>query len=511
LNPDPPSRRSALSFLHRRPLVLALALLLSALGRAHAAPEEEPLRDRLERLIATGDYEAALELTDRAVEEMPDSLAVWQARAYALHRLGRKAAAEVAYRSVLRLDPKNGWAWTNLGELLASLYRWPEAVAAAERGARLLPGRTEARVRFTRILRESGDYERAASVSIQALEAGADPAACHAELGYVWWVLEELERSRRHWKLAREAGADEEACDHGERLCDWDRPRGGTSERAEVARRRRGDGPEWEFAVGAVVVRTRVGPALPSEIRCLLADLQSDFGRFLDTGRVSQGSVCLVLSRTLEAHELHRMRRNPAGYSGSAFLTEVRGARRGPPGRRRSDGPGVRLELYVAWPAPGLERRLSHEVAHALLRLRLDMRGFLPVWLDEGVATYLELAPGRRGRPVSRGIRNDLLEELDRASEEGSALRLEELLLAGRPAFLGETARIRYAQAWSLVHFLLHGRGVYSKARRFETYLDRIAGSFRVAPDETFREIYGPDLEKLEASWREHVERLRVD
>lgn len=206
----------------------ACLLGLSLLFAVNAFADEGAREAKLRRLVSSGDYRAALDLADRLIGEEPESVLAHQFRAYSLHQLGREVEAESAYEKTLALDPENWWAWLNLGELFASRSRWAESVTALDRAVKLRPDLKDAWARLVRVLRESGDYETAAAKASGALEAGADEAAC----------------------------------DHGIRLADWDRPRGTVAEKRDIARRRRGLGDKWEFPVGVIDVRTRVGPAV---------------------------------------------------------------------------------------------------------------------------------------------------------------------------------------------------------------------------------------------------------
>ncbi len=47
------------------------------------------------------------------------------------------------------------------------------------------------------------------------------------------------------------------------------------------------------------------------------------------------------------------------------------------------------LEMLGSESELGLQRSLSHELAHAMLHVRVPNCRDLPVWFDEGVATYL--------------------------------------------------------------------------------------------------------------------------
>jgi tetratricopeptide (TPR) repeat protein len=67
----------------------------------------------------------------------PETAEDWGLHGLLLHRqLGRIEEAEAAYRAALELDPKAGWPWKHLGDLLRDTGRYAEAEAAYESAIR---------------------------------------------------------------------------------------------------------------------------------------------------------------------------------------------------------------------------------------------------------------------------------------------------------------------------------------------------------------------------------------
>ena len=80
------------------------------------------------------------------------------------------------------------------------------------------------------------------------------------------------------------------------------------------------------------------------------------------------------------------------------------------------------------------------------------------------------------------------------------------MISASRGAFQGANTRARYAQAWSMFHFLIEGSG---GARRLQSYLDLIeTGMGMGSRTNDFLRVYGTDLEALEAAWVRHIDGL---
>jgi hypothetical protein len=495
-----------MSLLRRQLPAVAIAVLL-LLGTGTRGEPQDPvaaLRAELAALVAAGDYVAALKKADAVLAFDSRSVAAWQYRAYALHQLGRSGEAVKAYERTVTLDPENWWAHMNRGSLLATLGRWPEAIRAAGRAVALQPRMRVTQARLSRIHRDRGDYASARTAVLKALAAGTDPAWCHAELGYVTWVLEDLRASRAHWVRARSLGADAEDYAHGLRLIDWaGRTPRDPEMREEEHRRRHGPGLAWVFRLGRIEVHTRVGPKLPRDLERLFAGLERDDARFLGVQGEWPFKVRLFLSRTVEEHEYHRRREFPGGYPGKAFHVDRRvptGGFRG--GRRWERGMGGTLDMYVAWPVTGLKKSLSHELAHAVMRIRMPRATDVPAWLDEGIATYLELSCDMRGRPKSRQVRHDLLAAVRETRVAGKLLSWSEMIQAPRTLFQVNGARARYAQAWSMIHYLVEESGGEHRLRKYLGIVAEESGS-RL---NDFLRAYGTDLEKVEAAWLRHLE-----
>jgi hypothetical protein len=107
----------------------------------------------------------------------------------------------------------------------------------------------------------------------------------------------------------------------------------------------------------------------------------------------------------------------------------------------KANGPGC----VMAYRSGQFEVDIRHECTHALLHASLPM---VPLWLDEGLAEYFEVAPDERA------FDNPHLGSLRWAIALGRCPRLENLEGKGD---LSEMGRAEYRDAWAWVHFLLHG------------------------------------------------------
>ena len=103
------------------------------------------------------------------------------------------------------------------------------------------------------------------------------------------------------------------------------------------------------------------------------------------------------------------------------------------------------LMVYAYWGDKTLED-LRHEYTHGVLHASLKT---VPLWLDEGLAEYFEVAPEQ---PV--GLNQDHAESLSIAIQNGwrpDLKRLEQI------DDVSQMQRADYQEAWAWVHYLLQG------------------------------------------------------
>ncbi len=175
---------------------------------------------------------------------------------------------------------------------------------------------------------------------------------------------------------------------------------------------------------------------------------------------------------------------------------------------------------------------IQHEAVHQVLfNIGVHQRGAAnPTWLVEGLACQFEV-PQTDGQGFIRNINHmrlaDFRDALDSGSVVGAAgdRAREDAFSSGRlvplRSFIGEDETFRaageqivsrYAQAWSLVHYLARERG-----DAFSTYLRSIAGrepGVIVSSDDeiaVFDAAFGPPDEQFQASWLSYIQALRLD
>lgn len=160
---------------------------------------------------------------------MTDPTAADLARAVALHRAGRLAEAERAYRKVLGLSPDHPRALESFGVLALQTERYPAAAEAFSRLAALQPGRALPHNHLGLALRKLGRlpealaaFERAARAEPRDADAHANRAAALQDQGRLDEAVAAYRtaaRLRPDWVLAhnnlatalRQAGRPDEA------------------------------------------------------------------------------------------------------------------------------------------------------------------------------------------------------------------------------------------------------------------------------------------------------------
>jgi len=173
----------------------------------------------------------------------------------------------------------------------------------------------------------------------------------------------------------------------------------------------------------------------------------------------------------------------------------------------------------------------AHEGWHQYLQQTFQHR--IPVWLDEGLATYMESFrwdPASPDRPIFTGWSNvERFDYLRRAEAEGSLVSLQTLLSQTPQELIqqsDELALTYYAQVWALIHFLREGEdGKYNEtlhrllvdassgqiARVVQLRLDvssRQAASMLARGPAVFRLYFNPDLDQAAAEYDAFIDQI---
>jgi hypothetical protein len=128
----------------------------------------------------------------------------------------------------------------------------------------------------------------------------------------------------------------------------------------------------------------------------------------------------------------------------------------------------TRLAVYAHW-GDRVAEDLRHEVAHGHLHAVVPR---IPLWLDEGLAEYFEVARGEQG--LNRPHVKELVGRLSQGAWRPHLPRLEALASAG------DMTQLDYAESWAWAHWMLDT----SPARRevLRAYLAQLRSEGQAEP-----------------------------
>jgi hypothetical protein len=196
-----------------------------------------------------------------------------------------------------------------------------------------------------------------------------------------------------------------------------------------VASRAAAAEPRWpdERQAGVLVCHADFSLAAHAALLAELAGLQDELTAILGA-RAGGESVHVFLFQKKETYQAYLKQYFPrVPYRRALFI--------------KARGPG----MVFAYRGADFEIDVRHETTHALLHAWLPR---VPLWLDEGLAEYFEVARNDR---AANNAHHATLRAMIRT---GQLPRLEALELL---AELDEMGRDEYRDAWAWVHFLLHG------------------------------------------------------
>jgi tetratricopeptide (TPR) repeat protein len=390
-------------------------------------------------------------------------------------------AAANAFASAAQVSPRYAAAVYLRGLALERLHQPALALREFDQAVALCPRFYEAQAARARVLANAGSLKQAFEASLAALALRPDHPPARSALALVHFRRHDLRRARDQLDLALA-------------LDPWDDEV--RAFRANVINVLRG--PPWEKShvveTQHYTVSTDISAKRGEEYAAQLEAIRASYEEFFPYSASKERSAATVL--IFDTQE---------GFQSYAALTTD---------DRVESLLGCylprynQLLLYEDKDDATLEdtrRVLYHEAFHQFMHARTSE---LPYWLSEGLAEYFSSSKVAQGKVVSRGAALPArLRDLRRYVEEHKRpLSPRALMLQSPSEFYSGQVAVKYAQAWSMVHFLLEG-GDADLKQRLRRNLDLLleGGS----PAHSHREAWkGTDWPAFDKAWWAHVRGL---
>jgi tetratricopeptide (TPR) repeat protein len=152
-------------------------------------------------------------------------------------------------------------------------------------------------------------------------------------------------------------------------------------------------------------------------------------------------------------------------------------------------------------------RVMFHEGLHMFMHRLLEEP---PIWFNEGMAEYfyastVEPRGGKFTVTATGGMHDMRLPTIQGAlqNDRMSISDFKKIMLESQRQFYGEDPGTKYAQAWSMVHFFIHGEKARYRPMLVKYYKELKAGRSQV---EAFDATFGKcDLESMQKEWEDYV------
>ena len=157
-------------------------------------------------------------------------------------------------------------------------------------------------------------------------------------------------------------------------------------------------------------------------------------------------------------------------------------------------------DLQKAWPV------IQHEGFHQFAKFVI--RGDMPTWLNEGIAVYFQDSLFTGDTYYTGLISPTRLSRLQAALKANRLKPFKDLTAISHDQWNRKLIQENYDQAWSIVHYLVHGgNGAYQKA--FTVYIDALS---KGVPSATaWQQSHLPNPKELEPQWRKWLASLPPD
>jgi hypothetical protein len=148
---------------------------------------------------------------------------------------------------------------------------------------------------------------------------------------------------------------------------------------------------------------------------------------------------------------------------------------------------------------------LYHEAVHQFMTLLTNRTP--PFWYNEGIAEYMGAIEIKDGRVTKKGLILERLPYAQLAIEVKADLKFDKIMNETPREFYGGNVGLKYAQAWSMIHFFTNSRAA-STARSSSATSRCCATGGRRATASTPSSKASAD--KLREEWRVFTKGLKL-
>jgi hypothetical protein len=131
----------------------------------------------------------------------------------------------------------------------------------------------------------------------------------------------------------------------------------------------------------------------------------------------------------------------------------------------------------------------------------------LPYWINEGIAEYLGAITVKDEKITEKAKILNRLPHIRMAVEVDSVYPFEKIMNESPREFYSGNVGLKYAQAWSMVHFFYEA-GAAKHRPRIQKYLDLLLSG--APPRKAYDEAFGTGTADLEKEWKAYVKTLKM-
>jgi hypothetical protein len=237
----------------------------------------------------------------------------------------------------------------------------------------------------------------------------------------------------------------------------------------------------WRFESPNFVIKSNISPEATKEIAKVMEGLMYNFNKMFNANIAQKIEVLVPKSRS--------------GFQGIRTV--------GPQVRGWFSSRGRIVTYYQPEEGFSTTNVLLHEGTHMVVMLALTRLNTPDVWANEGTAVYFEASEFEGTNMVIGKKPKQRLLHIKKMIETDSYLPLKQLIQKSQKAFTAKD----YAQAWSLVYYLIHSHD-NKWVNRFSKYLVSFRKAPRMDPVRRFHLAFRTPIKKIEKDWIRYVKQM---